>query len=144
MEDLNQKNSDISQWVGKSATREFDLTDQMILQFANLSGDHSPIHIDPQYATSRGFKGRVVHGALQSALVSCILGMDLPGPRGLLQELSMKYRKPCFGGDRLSITVTVEEVFASVKTVCMKIKVLNQHGETIAIGKAQSGVAQDE
>ena len=47
-------------------TKEFQIkiTESLVDEFAKLSGDFSPIHMDDEYAKSTKFKGRVVHGML--------------------------------------------------------------------------------
>ncbi len=136
------ENADFQQWVGRTATRKFEVTVEMISEFVALSGDRSPIHVDDAFARKRGLKKRVMHGALQGSLVSNVIGNDLPGASGILQELSLKFRKPCYAGDTLSITVTVKEAFESVRTIVMGVRIINQNGELVTTGKAQSGVVE--
>jgi len=131
----------LESWVGRTASREFDVTDELIERFADLSGDRSPIHVDRAYARRRGLDGCVMHGALQAALVSCLLGMELPGECGMLQELAMRFRSPCYAGDRLTVTVMIGEAFDSVRTVRMSVRIVNQDGQLVSTGKAQSSVA---
>lgn len=130
----------LESWVGRTASRRFTVTEDLIGAFADLSGDRSPIHVDETFARGRGLSGCVMHGALQASLVSCVLGMDLPGERGLLQELALQFRKPCYAGDLLTVTVKVDEAFDSVETVRMSIRIVNQDGQLVTSGKAQSGV----
>ena len=134
---------DIGGWLGRSAEREFVITNGLISDFCQLSGDKSPIHVDDECARRRGFSARVMHGALQAALVSCVIGMDLPGHRGVLQELSLQFRKPAYAGDRLTVRVTVKEVHESVRVAALSLRITNQNGEVVATGKAQSGLVQD-
>ena len=43
-------------------TEEF--TQERVNQYAVASGDHNPIHIDPEYALTTPFKATIVHGML--------------------------------------------------------------------------------
>ncbi|MEE8452065.1 MAG: MaoC family dehydratase [Thermoguttaceae bacterium] len=131
----------LESWVGRTATRQFTVTEALIGRFADLSGDRSPIHLDQTFARGRGLRGCVMHGALQASLVSCVLGMELPGECGILQQLALQFRKPCYAGDVLTVTVKVEEAFDSVEAVRMSIRIVNQDGQLVTSGKAQSGVA---
>ncbi len=130
----------LESWVGRTASRQFTVTDELIGRFADLSGDRSPIHVDETFARRRGLAGCVMHGALQASMVSCVLGMDLPGECGLLQELALQFRSPCYAGDLLTVTVKVEEAFDSVRAVSMSVRIVNQDGQLVTSGKAQSGV----
>ena len=40
------------------------VTDTHVVQFAGLSGDFFPLHMDDEFARSLGFPGRVAHGLL--------------------------------------------------------------------------------
>jgi len=127
---------------GASASRTFEVTDKLIADFADLSGDRSPIHVDAAFAQRRGLRSVVAHGALLGALTSCVLGMDLPGAAGFLQELSLKFHRPCYAGDVLTVQVSVTSVVESVQALLLKIRITNQRQEMVASGKAQSGVQQ--
>jgi 3-hydroxybutyryl-CoA dehydratase len=129
-------------WLGRGAFRKFEITEGVIDRFARLSGDLSPIHMDDAAAQERGLRKRVAHGALQAAFLSSIVGMDLPGPDGLLQSLSLQFRRPCYAGETLSMHLKVAEVHESVRTVILKVKILNQDGELVASGRVQSGVTR--
>jgi len=132
---------ELEQWIGRSASRQFAISEELITAFADLTGDRSPIHVDDQYARRRGLRSRVAHGALQGGLVSCVVGMDLPGERGLLQELSLKFRQPCYVGDVLTVTLTVQEAYESVRTIRLGVRIVNQDDKVVATGTAQSGIA---
>lgn len=134
------ESSEAADWIGKRAERRVHLTAEMIDQFAALSGDTSAIHMSEQAALERGFRGRVVHGMLLSALVSGIIGTELPGHDGVLQQVQMSFRAPCFPGDEVTIQVLVKEFYESVQTLVLQVKVLNAAGQVLATGQAQSGL----
>jgi 3-hydroxybutyryl-CoA dehydratase len=135
-----EKINDLPNWLGRCASRRFNISEEMVSSFSEISGDKSPIHIDDLFAQKKGLKNRIAHGALQLALVSSILGMDLPGANGLLQELAMKFRKPCSIGDTIEIKVTVKEIYESVQTIRLQIHITNQHGVVVSTGWAQSAI----
>ncbi len=137
---MGASTEDFDLWLGKRATRQVAITDGMISAFADLSGDHSVIHISDTHARQHGFKSRVAHGALLSSFVSAVLGMELPGGVGVLQELSMRFHCPCYAGDVVTVTARVKEVFASVRTIRIGITLHNQDGTVVARGNAQSGI----
>ena len=68
--------------AGMSAVRVRVVSDADIRAFAALSGDDNPVHLDDNYAARSMFKGRVAHGMLAGALISAVLGAELPGPAG--------------------------------------------------------------
>ncbi len=127
-------------WIGRSAVRQFQVTAEMVDQFAALSGDRSPIHVDEAAARQRGFAGRVVHGVLLASLASAVIGMELPGAAGVLQDIRLAFRQPCHPGDEVSVRVEVAEFFESVQVLVLKIKIVRADGVTLATGEAQSGL----
>ena len=56
--------------VGYEASITVKVTDKMIHQFAEMSGDHNLIHLDDEYAKSSRFGRRIAHGMIVGALIS--------------------------------------------------------------------------
>src|SRR3989344_6555478 len=73
---------------------EHTITKEEVKKFAALSGDFNPIH------THDG----VVHGMFLGALVSRLIGMELPGPGALMIKESLEFKKPARVGDTVTIT----------------------------------------
>lgn len=127
-------------WLGRTASRRVRITAAMVEAFADLSGDASPIHVDDGAARARGYPARVVHGLLLGSLVSSVLGMQLPGEQGVLQEVKLSFRHPCHPGDEVEIQVTAAEFFESVQAVGLKVRVVRGDGLLLATGQARSGL----
>jgi len=112
----------------------------MVDRFVALSGDSSPIHVSDDAARQQGFERRVVHGMLLGSLVSALVGVELPGERGVIQEVQMSFRQPCYVGDEVGIQVMVSEFFESVQTMVLKVKIVRTDGVTLATGAVRSGL----
>src|SRR6185295_7235732 len=69
--------------VGQSAQFEMLVTEEMVGQFAQLSGDQNPLHVDHQYAAGTSFGAPIAHGMLLASFFSRLVGMHLPGKRAL-------------------------------------------------------------
>ncbi len=126
--------------VGTTARRTTALSSSLLTSFVALSGDTSPIHVDDEVARARGFRRRVVHGLLLSALVSGVIGTELPGPAGTLQRFQIAFHHPCYEDDEVTVTVSVEEQHPSVEAVTCKFDVRNASGVLLAKGQFRSGV----
>lgn len=127
-------------WIGRNAVRDVRITEDLIDQFASLSGDDSPIHVSSDAARQCGLRTRVAHGMLLAALVSGVIGTELPGQDGLLHEVHLSFRNPCYPGDLITIEVTVVEAFESVQTLILDVRVARSDGLVLATGRIQSGL----
>jgi len=126
---------------GQSAAVDFVVTASDMLAFANLSGDHNPLHVDDDFARNRGFLGRVVYGALLAAKVSQLIGMRLPGRDSVWTALSLDFRKPLYIGEAARAEGVVEAVSESGGIVRLKLT-LRAGEKLLAKGKAEVVVGQ--
>lgn len=108
---------------GQSASFETVVSEADIDRFVAVSGDASPLHSDNDFAISRGFAGRVVHGAFLVALASRLVGMALPGRNALLLGVNMSFAAPVLAGTRLRVAATVEQVSAAVESIVLRLAV---------------------
>lgn len=107
--------------VGTSAGFERRIDAEDIDAFARLSGDENELHLDGDAARRRGFRDRVIHGALIGALWSRLVGVHLPGRRSLLLSLRMEFVAPSYPGDTLVIEGTVTGVHPGERVVVLKL-----------------------
>jgi len=106
-----------------------------IVLFAELSGDRAPLHTDEEFAKAAGFSGPLVHGALLTALVSKMVGMEFPGPRAVLQRVDLSFRNPCYAPCELEVTARVRQISEAVASVCLDIAISESTGRDIASGR---------
>lgn len=95
--------------VGDRADLSHMVTDGMIRQFAEVTGDANPVHLDDAYAKETVFKGRVAHGMLSAAFISAVLGMRLPGPGTIYLSQSLRFLAPVRPGETVATQVEVLE-----------------------------------
>ncbi len=84
------------------------LTEADIVNFAGLSGDFNPIHIDHEFAVTTPFRRPIAHGLLVLSVASG-LGLYSPPMRTLafLAIREWHFRGPVFVGDTLRVRVKV-------------------------------------
>jgi 3-hydroxybutyryl-CoA dehydratase len=124
--------------VGMIETLVIDLDQKHVDTFMSLSGDMSTVHIDNEYARSRGFRQRLVHGILIASFISQLIGLQLPGKHGVLRTMKCDFQKPCYVPNRLTITGHIEKLVPSLKLVRMRIEVHDATGERIVTANAES------
>ena len=98
--------------VGQSASYERAISDADVREFALMSGDTNPVHLDEAYAQTTRFKGRIVHGMLPVTFVSTVLGTKLPGAGAIFMGASFRFKAPVRIGDTVVATCTVKEINA--------------------------------
>ncbi|MEL6373543.1 MAG: MaoC family dehydratase [Pseudomonadota bacterium] len=99
--------------VGMSASLTNTVTKEIIDQFAVLSGDTNPVHIDEAYAAGTMFKACIAHGMLTASYISAVFGTRMPGPGAIYVSQTLNFKAPVRIGDEVVSTVEVEELFVS-------------------------------
>ena len=123
--------------VGDSASVNHVLTMRDIQLFAVMSGDVNPAHLDEEYAKSDMFHGIIGHGMWSGALISTVLGTQLPGPGTIYLDQSLKFLRPVKVGDNITATVKIKEKINDGKNhVVLSCECKNQNGKEVAIGEA--------
>lgn len=74
-------------------------------RFADLSGDHNPIHVDPDYAASTRFGATVPHGMMLFSLLRSLIEDNYPGATLLSQDL--KFPAPVHAGEWVTLRLGV-------------------------------------
>ena len=121
--------------VGMQVTTQTTVTEQDVIDFARVSGDHNPLHMDEEYAKTTQFKGRIAHGALTASYVSAILGNDLPGPGAVFMELNLQFVRPVRIGDTVTASCEVLEMIERGYRVKLAVKG-EVNGKTCMKGEA--------
>lgn len=83
-----------------------------IADFARLSGDHTALHTDEDYAAATPLKGLVAHGAL-SLSIATGLAYEMGIFEGMVlafRGLSVEYERPVRPGDELTLSLEVQEL----------------------------------
>src|SRR5690606_37802507 len=123
--------------VGDKAEITRTLQRQDIELFAVMSGDVNPAHVDEDFAKSDMFRKVIAHGMWGGALISAVLGTELPGPGTIYLNQSLSFRKPVGLGDTVTVTVTVKSKHPANKRVLLDYLCVNQAGETVITGDAE-------
>ncbi len=126
--------------VGLGATFEVLITAQMLDDFAQLTGDHNPLHMDQAFAQAAGFPGRVVFGMLTTSFYSRLIGMYLPGKRALLHGVNAEFKNPAQIGDRLSVSGEISYLNEAYRQIEVKARVVNQNGKIISKATLLAGL----
>lgn len=131
---MSQERTEFS--VGESAEIRKTITESDIDDFARLTGDTNPIHLDEAYARETRFKGRIAHGMLGAGLISAVLGTKLPGSGAIYLSQSLRFKAPVRPGDTITARATVAEWNGDKGTVKLTTEAVNQDGVVVITGEA--------
>ena len=127
--------------IGQKESFSVTVTDEMMESFRNLTGDINPLHNDKDYAISKGHPDRVVYGMLTGSMLSTLAGVYLPGKRSLIQEVKLKFAKPVYVGDTLTVEGVVEEKHDAYSLIILKVTMRNQNGDKVCRARMQISVS---
>jgi 3-hydroxybutyryl-CoA dehydratase len=122
--------------VGASAEVSRTITDEDIRAFAEVSGDHNPVHLDDEYAAATRFGRRIAHGMLGASMLSAVIADRLPGRGAVYLSQSLRFTAPVYPGDTVTARVTVKAVRADKPVVTLETVCENQHGQRVIEGEA--------
>ena len=122
--------------VGDKAELRKTFVEDDVAEFAKVSGDSNPAHMDENYAKTTHFKTRIVHGMLAGSLFSALLGTDLPGVGTIYTGQTLKFTRPVHFGEEITASVTVKELNAERNRAIFECLAVNQQGEPVIVGEA--------
>jgi len=124
--------------IGDTARMQRPLTKQDIDVFGLLSGDMNPTHFSDEYAQMLLERHKLVgHSMWAGALISSLLGNDLPGPGTVYQSQQFEFHNAVELGDILTVTVTASSKNAADGSVVFDCRAVNQRDEKIITGVAR-------
>ncbi|MBS3937300.1 MAG: MaoC family dehydratase [Peptococcaceae bacterium] len=122
--------------IGTIARMERLITEEDIQNFARLSGDYSPIHMDEEYAKNTRFKGRIAHGMITAGFISAVLGTQLPGDGTIYLSQTLKFLAPVRIGETVVVEVEVVEMDTAKNRARLKTTGRTEQAGVVVEGEA--------
>lgn len=129
--------------VGDSAEITKTIEQSDVDAFANVTGDHNPVHVDEEFAKTTRFGKRIAHGMLTASLISAVLANKLPGEGSVYLGQTLQFVAPVFPGDEITARVTVKAIREDKPIVKLETICVNQREEIVIRGEA-TVLAADE
>jgi acyl dehydratase len=113
------------------------ITETDLVQFAMLSGDWNPIHVDRTAAEESPFGRPVVHGVCGLAILGGLLyaaGWFSTTVEALIGFDELRFAKPLFPGDTIRCRLTVKELRVTSKgkgLLVRRLELINQRDEVV-------------
>ena len=121
--------------VGQKASRSLTLTAEHVKKYAEITGDHNPLHFDESFAAETKFQRLTVQGGLTTGLLHALVAMDMPGPGTVFLSQNWKFPAPVFIGDTIMAEAEVVSVHATKPVTQLRVTVTRQTGETVLEGE---------
>ena len=122
--------------VGDSESLKHIIEKKDLDDFAKLTGDDNPLHMDETYAAKTSFGQRVVHGMLSASFISTIIGTKLPGKGALWISQTLDFHAPARIGDNITVTASIKNKSESQRILSLDIEIKNQHNIKLITGKS--------
>lgn len=129
--------------VGMNASYTQIIIDENIRDFANISGDHNPVHLDESFAQTTRFKKRIAHGLMSASFFSQLFGTKLPGIGCVYTAQSLKFLRPVYIGDAVTATIEVLRVDLDRRRITFKTTCV-ANDKLVIDGEAEIYVPKNE
>jgi 3-hydroxybutyryl-CoA dehydratase len=74
---------------------------------------------------------------LVASFISKVLGRDFPGDGTIYVSQKVRFRRPVFIGDTITVEIEVMEKNDEKKRIIMRTDVISDSGEKVVIGEAE-------
>jgi acyl dehydratase len=106
------------------------VTQAQIDAYAEASGDHNPIHVDPDFARSVGLPGTIAHGLLDMAILTEALARWAGGYEQVA-SIACRFSKPLLPGETVTCTGRVVDVDESAGLATLEVEAVSSSGERV-------------
>ena len=120
--------------LGLTKNFRVNISESLVNEFAKITGDFSPIHMEEGFARTTKFKQRISHGMLVGSFFSRLVGMHLPGKNGVLLSYSIKHLLPCFLDQEILVKGIVMHKSNSTRIITLKATITDSYGKTLIDG----------
>lgn len=122
--------------IGMSVSYSQTITDSDVKEFAGISGDRNPVHLDEIYAKKSKFKKRIAHGMMTASYFSALFGTKIPGEGCVYTHQSLDFKRPVYINDTVEAIVTVTNVDLEKRRVKFKT-ICRVEGKIVTSGEAE-------
>ena len=126
--------------VGDSARFTKTVSESDVYQFAGITGDFSPNHVNKVYMEKSSYGRLMAHGALLVGFMSTVSTMVIADCRDsdetpvALGYDKIRFLQPVFLGDTVSTVYRISEIDTERRRSTAQIEVTNQVGDLVAVG----------
>ena len=127
MHNWDYKSAKIGEFLPELKLEPVSRTDLAL--YADASGDHNPLHIDPDYAIQIGLPDVIAHGMLIMGYLGRVLTNSTN--QNQILEYNVQFSSITNIGDKLTCSATVKKIYTngSGKNLKLELSVKNQYDD---------------
>lgn len=123
--------------IGQMVRSTDMITKERVRQYAEVTGDCNPVHLDEVYASKTRYGSCIAHGMLLGGFISRLIGMKLPGEGTIYAKQELSFTAPVYIGDAITTEICItamdhERNRVTISTICR-----NQANLVVAQGTAE-------
>lgn len=119
--------------VGDIFQLDFSFTQDQVDQYARISGDTNPLHINQEAGKASMFGKCIIHGHLSASVFTRIFGVLLHADGHIYMKQNTTFLKPMFVDTPYTAVITVKEIFPEKNRVLYETRVIDSASGTDTI-----------
>ncbi|MAD12978.1 MAG: enoyl-CoA hydratase [Flavobacteriaceae bacterium] len=122
--------------VGQEAKIMKCFSTKTVENFAKISGDTNPVHLNEDFANKTIFKKKIVHGFLYSSLISAVIGTKLPGNGSIYLHQELNFKKPVYHNENIIALVRITQIKKEKSLIYLDTFCYKDNNDIVVEGKA--------
>lgn len=128
---------DIKAEAGASFSHSFRFSQTDVENFAAVTGDNNPLHLDADFAAGTPFKKPIIHGMLGASIFTKVLGTVYPGFGSVYLSQTLEFQRPMFVDTDYEVVFTIEDIDPVRHIARIKGEIKNKEtGKRCTVGTA--------
>lgn len=121
--------------LNQTFSTNFSFSQQDVADFAHVTGDNNPVHLDEDFASKTIFKTRIMHGMLGACVFSKVFGTLFPGEGTIYLSQSVNFLKPMYVDVIYEAHFEVMEILEKNRAR-ISTTILTNEGKKVVVGEA--------
>ena len=121
--------------LSQTYLHEFSFSQQDVIDFARVTGDNNPVHLDEEFASKTMFKTRIMHGMLGACVFSKVFGTLFPGEGTIYLSQSVNFLRPMLVENTYTAQFEVLEI-QDKNRARIATNIVNNEGKKVVVGEA--------
>ena len=122
--------------IGDKFVKHISFDYEKVSQFAEISEDINPIHLDREAAGKSVFNKPIVHGMLASSTFSAVIANHIPGPGSIYLHQSLDFKKPVYHNQLVEAVVEITNIKSEKNIYELSTILFSETQEVLIEGRA--------